>query len=129
MTRAVEIRAVHASSVDRVSIHMWGVNLSLSLQFRPAYKKDRTLTLVQNFLRELGSLYKTFLGKNFLSNSYQVIFFDFDPPEKASADFDPPEKANFAAPEDGKWRRNGCRASARRVLAPSWIRSSVKITT
>ena len=46
-------------------------------------------------------MYKTFLGKNFLSNSYLVIFFDFDPPEKASADFDPPEKANFAAPEDG----------------------------
>ena len=60
------------------------------LQFRPAYKKDRTLTLVQNFLRELGSLYKTFLGKNFLSNSYLVIFFDFDRPEKA----------NFAAPEN-----------------------------
>ena len=50
------------------------------VQFRPAYKKDRTLTLVQNFLRELGSLYKTFLGKNFLSNSYLVFFFDFDPP-------------------------------------------------
>ena len=41
------------------------------------------------------------MGKTFLVILTQVFFFDFDPPEKASADFDPPEKANFAAPEDG----------------------------